>query len=403
MRGLSDSPDTRSWLSALEAAAELNVSRATLYAYVSRGLLESQGQPGSRKRLYAATDVRRLRAARDADTDAPERALSFGAPLLDSAITLIRDGRFYYRGRDALALARSADLETVAGLLWQTDDLDPFAAPPPDITPDTPAGIPAAIATLARAGAHDVTAHARTSAARAKTAARILRLMIVVWTGEAASLRPAHVTLAEAWKVPEAAPAIRTALILCADHELNASAFAVRVAASTGAGPYASVIAGLATLEGPRHGGQTPQTLALIDEAVRLGDGRAAVLERLQRGDSLPGFGHRLYDGADPRAEAIRASLRASVGDHPVLSLTDAVADTGREATGLFPNLDFGLATLAATWALGPAQALGLFAIGRTVGWLAHAAEQTASGALIRPRARYTGPDPRTDHGNRQP
>ena len=117
----------------------------------------------------------------------------------------------------------------------------------------------------------------------------------------------------------------------------------------------------------------------------------------------MPGFGHRLYDGVDPRAEAITIALRATLGTHPVLSLTDAMADTSHEATGLFPNLDFGLATLAAIWKLGPEQALGLFAIGRTAGWLAHVAEQAETGILIRPRARYTGPDPSTDHANRHP
>lgn len=392
----------RPWLSAMEAAAELNIGRATLYAYVSRGLIESRGQPGTRKRLYAAADVRRLRNARDPDHDPTERALNFGAPLLDSAITLIRDNRIYYRGRDALALARVADLETVAGLLWQADTENPYQAPPPDVRPDGPAGIPTAIATLAHAGFQDPSVHARTPAARARIAARILRLVIAVWAEQPSGPLPAHRVLAEAWGVPPAAEAIRTALVLCADHELNASAFAVRVATSTGAGPYASVIVGLATLEGPRHGGQTPQTLALFEEAIRCGDGRAAVLDRLRRGDTLPGFGHPLYEGVDPRAEAILAAVRATLGDHPVLSLAEAIADTGQEATGLYPNLDFGLAALAATWELGPAKALGLFAIGRTVGWLAHAAEQTTIGALIRPRARYTGPDPRPDHINRQ-
>src|SRR3546814_2326862 len=98
---ISTMPDARAWISAAEAATELNVSRATLYAYVSRGLVESRGQPGSRKRLYAAADIRRLRSAGDAAGGAPERVLDFGTPLLDSAITLIDGGRLYYRGRDA--------------------------------------------------------------------------------------------------------------------------------------------------------------------------------------------------------------------------------------------------------------------------------------------------------------
>ena len=84
-----------------------------------------------------------------------------------------------------------------------------------------------------------------------------------------------------------------------------------------------------------------------------------------------------------------------------MLEAAQAAAEAGREATGLAPNLDFGLATLAAAWNLDADQAIGVFAIGRSVGWLAHAAEQTSGGTLIRPRARYTGPDPRPAHGNR--
>lgn len=392
-------PDARAWISAAEAATELNVSRATLYAYVSRGLVESRGQTGSRKRLYAAADIRRLRSAGDGGGQ-PERVLDFGTPLLDSAITLIDGGRLYYRGRDALALAASAGLEAVAGLLWEVDD-DPFAGLEVEPEPALAPGIAGAIARLAVASRADVAAYARTPAALARTGARIVRHLVSVWSDGAAPALPAHRALATAWGVPAAAEAIRTALVLCADHELNASAFAVRVAASTRATPYATVIAGLATLEGPRHGGMTPQVLAMLQDAARLGDGRAAVTERLRRGESLPGFGHPLYPAGDPRAAAIVAAVRTASGPQPLLTVAEAVAEAGREATGLRPNLDFGLATLAANWGLDADRAIGIFAIGRCVGWLAHAAEQLRSGTLIRPRARYTGPDPRPAHGNR--
>lgn len=391
----------RSWISAAEAATELNVSRATLYAYVSRGLVESRSQPGSRKRLYAATDIRRLRAAGDGGSDGSgDRALDFGVPILDSAITLIDGGRLYYRGRDAVALAGTATLESVATLLWHVDDVDPFADATCESQPVPAPGIAGAIARLAVAGRGDVAAYARTGTALARTGARIVRHLVSVWSDGASRDEPAHRALADAWGVPAAAEAIRTALVLCADHELNASTFAVRVAASTKVTPYAAVIAGLATLQGPRHGGMTPQALALIQEAVRLGDGRLAVTERLRRGETLPGFGHILYPDGDPRAPAIVAAV-AAAGRGPVLEAAQAAAAAGREATGLAPNLDFGLATLAAAWNLDADQAIGLFAIGRSVGWLAHAAEQTAGGTLIRPRARYTGPDPRPAHGNR--
>ena len=108
------------YLTAREAAAELNVSRATLYAYVSRGLVRSEPVEGSRSRLYRADDVRAIRSRKTADSG-PETingaSLTHGMPVLDSAITLIADGALYYRGRDVRELARSSSLESVAGLL----------------------------------------------------------------------------------------------------------------------------------------------------------------------------------------------------------------------------------------------------------------------------------------------
>ena len=102
----------RAWMTAAEASRDLNITRATLYAYVSRGLIESRAQPGSRKRLYAAADIQRLLSLRDPSPETADNrsALSFGQPVLDSAITLISNGRFY-RGRDATALAVGADLK----------------------------------------------------------------------------------------------------------------------------------------------------------------------------------------------------------------------------------------------------------------------------------------------------
>ena len=210
---------TRAWISAAEAAAELNVSRATLYAYVSRGLVESRPQPGSRRRLYAAGDIRRLHAAAErGDGAPPDRVLDFGAPVLESAITLIDGGRLFYRGRDALALARGASLEATAGLLWQAEDDDPFAGLGVDAAAPAAPGIAGAIARLAVAAPADIVAYGRTPAARARTGARIVRHLVGVWAGGAAAGSPAHTALAAAWGVPAAAEAIRTALVLCADH-----------------------------------------------------------------------------------------------------------------------------------------------------------------------------------------
>src|SRR5262249_33286899 len=181
--------------------------------------------------------------------------------------------------------------------------------------------------------------------------------------------------------------AIRAALVLCADHELNASAFAVRVVASTGASLAACLSAGLSALSGPRHGGQTSLVEVLFEGAERFGGVARLLEERLRRGDILPGFGQPLYRNGDPRALALLPLLPS---DPTREGLREAM-DTIR---GKQPNLDFALVSLRRALHLKPGSALALFAIGRTAGWIAHALEQQAEAKLIRPRARYTGAAP---------
>ncbi len=202
--------------------------------------------------------------------------------------------------------------------------------------------------------------------------------------GAAATDAPAHVRLAGAWGRPDAADTVRRILVLLADHELNASTFAARVAASTGAAPSAALLAGLATLSGPRHGGGPARLAALARRAADAG-AEPAVREWLETGQELPGFGHALYPAGDVRAQALLA-------DRTLPASYAALAEVGEALTGQPPNVDFALAALAAVNDL-PAEApLVLFAAARSVGWLAHALEQYATGHLIRPRARYVGP-----------
>ncbi len=172
--------------------------------------------------------------------------------------------------------------------------------------------------------------------------------------------------------------------MLLADHELNASAFAVRVVASTGAALAAGLQAGLAALSGPRHGGMTARVAALFDEAARTGHGAAAIAARLRRGDPLPGFHHPLYPEGDPRAAALLPCIRLP----PALAATIAAATA---QSGEHPTIDVALVALERSYRLPAGAALTLFAIGRSAGWIAHAMEQQASGQLIRPRARFIG------------
>ena len=205
--------------------------------------------------------------------------------------------------------------------------------------------------------------------------------------GEGAEPGPLHLVLAGAWSLgPREAELVRRALVLLADHELNASTFAARVAASTGASLSASVLAGLAALSGPRHGGAAARITALIEEAGRVGP-EAAVKGFIARGDPPPGFGQRPYPAGDPRAKALLNAFRPS----PELI---ELGMAGEALTGLKANIDFALAALTRTIGLPEDAPFALFALGRSTGWIAHAIEQLESGGLIRPRARYVGPPP---------
>jgi len=393
--------DDRPFLTAREAAAELNVSRATLYAYVSRGLIRSEPVQGSRGRRYRADDVRSLRRRKTPHPPGEAGNVLGGARVLDSRLTLIADGALYYRGRDAAALADAATLESTAGLLWRCGDRDPFATPPPAQLPlpELPAGIEACQAQLALAAHDDPRAYNLEPPGLARTGARLVRLLTACFTGAPPSADPVHLQLARAWGGDAAATElIRAALVLCADHELNASTFTVRVVASTRATPYAAVVAGLAALQGPRHGGMTARVAALCDEVAAQGNPRTAVAARLRRGDRLPGFGHPLYPNGDPRHVALERQFdRHGIDNHERQRLQHLAAAVA-EATELRPNIDFSLVGLQRCFGLPPGAPIALFAIGRCVGWLAHAQEQYARPELIRPRARYIGEQPQPAH-----
>jgi citrate synthase len=330
----------RRLLTAAEAAAALGVRQATLYAYVSRGLLRSVRDPQGRGSRYPAEDVEALAQRAAARRDPPRAArgaLDWGLPVLDSRLTLIAGGRLYYRGRDAVELARAGEpLERVAALLWRERLEEPL-----------PPAAPWRLAALARlapwlaasrswrpfqrlqawlplAGADDLAAYDLRPAAVAATGAWLLQLMAALAAGTIDHLRTAPppprpgatapsrlrsgvrrtgkagdpgqasareealawrqaraaAVLAGAWAtrpaLDELARLLDAALVLVADHELNVSTFTVRCVASAGAPPHAAVVAGLAALGGSRHGGQTERVEALLAElAPATGDASA--------------------------------------------------------------------------------------------------------------------------------
>jgi citrate synthase len=372
---------------AARAARQLGVSRATLYSYVSRGLVRSRAVAGRRAREYAREDIERLaaqtRGRRDPLAVAQQALAMQGLPVLSSALCLIDGGHLYYRGRDAIELSREARFEDVAALLWDGSCELPREVPAPN------AGVRRTLARLefgAAAVAHlaavagGVPPSSEPGAVRA-AGARILAELCALAAGFAPTSGSVAERLAQAFGVRGARVrgALDAALVLCADHELNASAFAARVVASAGATPFMAVIGALGALSGERHGGAT----ALVS---RLFEQRLPVCE----GGAPPGFGHALYPDGDPRAVRL---LELSAKNRELARAQAFAAATAR-IHGLEPSVDFGLVTLCRSFGLPPHAPFVLFALGRTAGWIGHILEQYAARTLIRPRARYVGAAP---------
>ena len=391
------------YLSAREAAAELQISPATLYAYVSRGLIRSEPSTDSRSHRYRAEDIRGLKERRLPSVE-PRGFKSFDPdlPVMDSAISTITEEGAIYRGVNCVDLAETDTLEHAATLLWDVTGVDPFA---PDNCPEVSdemraiaeaarraAPIDRAIAVLALATSADPGAFTRATEGRAMVGARIVRLLVATMLNTTPSAEPLHLQIARVWAPDNkhAPDLIRRALVLLADHELNASTFTVRCAASTGISLYDAVIAGLAALKGPKHGGAGVLASRLVKMLIDH-DPEPVIRERVALGERFAGFGHGVYKRGDPRAMSLLNALsRAGAARKFTREVPDRIA----EATGEFVNIDYALAVLAHSLRLAPGSELTLFAMARAVGWVAHASEQLQHGKLIRPRARYVGPAP---------
>ncbi|MCZ4272059.1 citrate synthase family protein [Maritalea porphyrae] len=366
--------------------AQLGISADTLYAYVSRGLIRKIAHPqDGRRNLYHSGDFDRLisrkksgrsRAAVAAST------ISWGEPVLKSSITEIRDQKLFYRGQNAVALSQSHGFIGVFEILMG----EKFRGAEPNINLSALLG-PKSCSPIHRLMMM-LTLEASTigSSGGTQTARRLLRQAGLVIAG-CADDQPKlslETLLANSLSAHPTAPdIIRRALILCADHELNASAYAARVAASAKANLPAALLAGVATLSGDAHGGMTNLAKAWKSEAhMALTSGRA--LPTPGNGKPPPGFGHPFYPNGDPRAlELVKAC------DFPQNWVQ--IIDVVHKQTGFSPTLDFGLALVEEHLDLPEGSGLGIFALGRMAGWMAHIFEQRKKGKLIRPRAIFSG------------
>ena len=434
------------WLGAGEAARRLGIKQATLYSYVSRGVLRRRAGEDGRSSLFDAGEVESLaRRGRPRHPGA-------GEFVIESALTEITSDRACYRGLDITALAARYELEDAAWLLWTGEltgrDRGPWratgaalragraaqAALPPGTLPLERFGVivpalaaadplrlqldPPAVITAARAimaGLVDcLPAPGRPEAAGA--ADRHCQQCRPGWRRDQPGQREPGQREPGQWRLTErlwgrlcpGSPddglkgALRAALVLLADHELAASTFAARVAASVRADPYAVVATGLGAAGGALHGGASLGVEAMLAAAAGPQDVARAVGSLLRRGERIPGFGHFVYRSGDPRAAFLLGEIRARAPGSPRLAVADALA---REVVGRglpTPNIDFALAVLASVAGMVPGAAEAVFAVARTAGWIGHALEEYARHAPLRPRARYTGPHYPAPDGNQR-
>jgi citrate synthase len=405
----------REWMSTDEATQLLGVKRETLYAYASRGLVRSAAGASQRARVYNREDVDRLRArsqARAGHGPVAASALRWGEPVLETRIgSITREGPLY-RGKSAVELARDgASFEDVCALLWAApfrpeQDLDarklgaPVAHLRALLRPRAEPfdGMLVTAGVLAAAEQH---AEPSLEMARSRAAALMRRLVAacgLVHGADAVNASLEAATTARALLVAlggrttaSSISAVTEALVLVADHELNPSTFAARVAASAGASLPACTMAALAAASGSLHGAVTARVEAFVAEVARPERAAAAVGERLARGDSVPGFGHPVYPEGDPRGarllEVVQRIGGKSRGVRILTSVVNAMELVARER----PTVDIGLVALSAALGLPRGAPLAIFACGRVAGWIAHALEQRAAGFILRPRARYVG------------
>src|SRR5215831_4051297 len=352
-------------------------------------------------------------------------------------------GRLYYRGYEVADLVEHRRFEDVTHLLWFGELPAGGEAGRFEANLRAARGLPVPVARLLHdlprdchpldalrtavslAAAFDPDRRADDPAANVRKAFRLLALVpetVAAWqrirTGR--PLVPSRPDLGHAayflWLLegreaaPEVARIMDVVLTLHADHELNASTFAARVAVATLADLHAAVVAAIATLKGPRHGGANDDVLAMlkaigdpakVEEYVERrigGRDRLTRAERAAPGARMPGFGHRVYKVDDARARVLRGmakTMAAATGRTRLFEVAEAVYTSVTRRTGLPVNVDFFSAVVYDALGIPPDFCTSIFATARVAGWCAHALEQYADNRLIRPRAHYVGPAPR--------
>jgi citrate synthase len=404
------------WIGAAEAAERLGIKPASLYSYVSRGVLTPRRGPDGRGSLFDAAQIAGL-----ARRGRPRRAPGGAELVIQSELTEISGDRLRFRGHDVIALATSRSFEQVASLLWTDSFAEadaPWRATGEAIAAGTAAqaGLPAdtyplerlqvivpAVAATDRLRLH-LDRPAVMAAARSLIAAMVDCLPAAGQDaagdrapGPGAAGGDDSIAGRLAPKLCQRPPseglitALRAALVLLADHELAASTLAARVAASVRADPYAVVGTGLGAMSGALHGGASLGAEVLLLSARGPADAPRVVGELLRRGERVPGLGHFVYQAGDPRAVLLLDLIRKAAPDSDRMAVAEAVLAEARRRALPAPNIEFALAALSAVAGMTPGAGEAVFAVARTAGWLAHALEEYARATPIRPRGVYTG------------
>ncbi len=412
-------------LSAKQAADQLGVKVETIYAYVSRGLLDRLPGEDGRSSVFDARSIERLAARKRGGAKAGGISV-----VLGTSLTLIEQERVAYRGLDVATLSKTAPFEAVADWLWLEQPLQdvearwvPWRASPTacataekiqSALPDGTATADRLRSIVSAAGLSDPFRFDLDPAAVAACARRLIAVevdslprsraeaeqMASVPALELPDWEPLHDSVAaRLWlRLTAHAPsaravaALNAALVLGADHGLAASTLAARVAASVRADPYSVVATGLATVSGPLHGAASAGIHRLLSEVGRPERAVAVVGEHLRRYKSIPGFGHVIYKGWDPRARILLEVIRKAGLDPGRMDVVEQVLELLEDRAPVYPNIDYVLASL--TFASGMQEGGGeaIFGVARSAGWIAHALEEYQEPALrFRPRAHYVG------------
>ncbi|MFF4017153.1 citrate synthase family protein [Streptomyces sp. NPDC001843] len=399
-------------LSTRETAELLGVKPETVYAYVSRGQLSSRRAPGGRGSTFDAEEVAAL-----ARRNRREGGVSTGAGgelSVRTRITLIDKDRYFFRGVDATELATRHSYEEVAEWLW-TGRMRPgvtFAAPEQAVAvarravrslPEHTSPVDLLRVAAIAAAAEDPMRFDLSEEAVLGTARVLIPTLVAALPQRPSAARPDDGPLARRlWsrltghEADEASlRVLDTALALLADHDLAASTLAVRVAASARAHPYAAVSTGLGVIEGPLHGAASGLAHRLLLDVLDQGTAVPVIADELRAGRRIPGLGHRLYTGEDPRARVLFGLLeQVPRAESALLAARDIVATTARH-TPLHANVDLALAVLTVATGMPATAGETIFAVARTAGWIAHALEEYGERPLrMRPSGHYVGPPP---------